>query len=134
MPHNRCPKEGSKYYLPKYEYKTVVAFCFQYNELKRKLKSIDGFHAVVNDGMPHSSGTSDPTVSDAVKRAEIQDKIDLIERVTKEHTGILYKWMIQGITDETMTYNRLKSQGIPISKNLYSNMRRKVYYHIAKHI
>lgn len=134
MPHNRAPKKGAKYYLPKYEYKTVVAFCFQYPELKRKLRDIDGFHAVVNDGMPHASGASNPTESDAIKRAEIQNKIDLIENVTKEQTGILYKWMIQGITDETMTYTRLRNQGIPVGKNLYSEMRRRVYYHIAQRL
>lgn len=134
MPHNRAPKKGAKYYLPKYEYKTVVAFCFQYPELKRKLRDIDGFHAVVNDGMPHSSGTSNPTESDAIKRAEIQSKIELIESVTKEQTGMLYHWMIQGITDETMTYNRLRNQGIPVGKNLYSEIRRRVYYHIAQRL
>lgn len=134
MPHHRAPQAGARYYLPKYEFKTVVAFCFQYPELKRKLRDIDGYHAVVNDGMPHGTGKSDPVAYDAMKRAEIQEKIDIIEQTTKEHTGILYKWMIQGITDETMTYNRLRNQGIPISKNLYSDLRRKVYYHIAQRI
>lgn len=135
MPHNRAPKEGADFYLPKYEYRTAVAFCFQYPELQRKLRNIDGFHNIVNDGMPHGTGTSDPTAYDAIKRAEIKAKIDIIEETVMETVGVvLYKWMILAVTDETMTYNRLRMAGIPLSKNLFSRMRRNIYYNVSKRI
>lgn len=134
MPHNRCPKKGSKYYLPKYEYKTVVSFCLQYPELKKKLRNFDGFHSIVNDGMPHSNNISDPTANDALIRLEIQAKIDLIENTIRKETGILYQWMIQGITDEQVTYDMLRAQGMPLNRNEYSLIRRKVYFEISKHL
>lgn len=134
MPHNRAPKKGAKYYLPKYEFKTVVSFCLQYPELKQKLRTFNGFHAIVNDGMPHGNTTSDPTANDALMRSEIQAKIDLIEQTIKKETGILYPWMIQGITDEKITYDMLRAQGMPLNRNEYSLIRRKVYFAISKHL
>ena len=136
MPHNRSPKPGSKYYLPKYEYKTVVNFCFQYQDLKTKLDALDGQHAVVNDGMPHGTDTSDPTFSEATKRMEISEKIDVIEKTTKSCAGsALYPFMLMAITDETCTYNYLRQNyDIPMGHRQFSELRRKIYYNIAKRI
>ncbi len=136
MPHNRSPKPGSKYYLPKYQYRTVVNFCLQYNELKAELKSIDGFHSSGNDGMPHGTGISDPTSGDAVRRAEIQSKIDIIEGAVRENvTGIMQKYILLSITNEYIGYQYLRvNHNVPIGQRQFSDMRRKVYYNIAKKI
>lgn len=136
MPHNRTPKPGSKYYLPKYKYKTVVNFCLQYHELKDELKAIDGWHSGSNDGMPHGTGTSDPVANDAIRRAEIQKKIDIIEESVRECvTGIMQEYVLKSITTEYVGYQYLDSMfNIPCGKNQFSDLRRKVYYTISKKI
>lgn len=133
MPHNRAPKPGAKYYLPKYRYKTVVNFCLQYQELKEELKHLDGWHSGRNDGMPRGNNVSDPTYSDAVRRKELQEKIDIIESSVREAAGFLYAYMLPGVTDENMTYNKLRTiHGIPVNHKEFSLLRRKVYYMISK--
>lgn len=136
MPHNRSPKPGSKYYLPKYKYRTVVNFCLQYHELKDELRSIDGWHSGNNDGMPHGTGTSDPVANDAIRRQEIQKKIDIIEESVRECvTGIMQPYILKSITTEYIGYQYLNTMfNIPMGQRQFSELRRKVYYHIAKKI
>lgn len=135
MPHNRMPKPGAKYYLPKYTYKTVTNFCLQYQELKDELRALDGWHSGRNDGMPRGSNTSDPTYSDAVRRVEIAKKIKLIEDTVKECSGYMYPMMIKGVTEETVTYAVLRDlYGLPLSHREYSLLRRKIYYKLSKRI
>lgn len=136
MPHNRSPKPGSKYYLPKYQYKTVVNFCLQYHELKAQLKIIDGYHSGNNDGMPHGTGISDPVSNDAIRRAEIQGKIDIIESSVRESvTGVLQKYILEAITNEGIGYTYLRTNfNIPIGQRQFSDLRRKVYCSVAKKI
>lgn len=136
MPHNRTPKPGSKYYLPKYKYRTVVNFCLQYHELKDELRSIDGWHSGNNDGMPHGTGTSDPVANDAIRREEIQKKIDIIEESVRECvTGIMQPYILKAITTEYVGYQYLNTMfNIPMGKNQFSDLRRKVYYTISKKI
>lgn len=145
MPHNRTPKPGSKYYLPKYKYRTVVNFCLQYHELKDELRSIDGWHSGNNDGMPHGTGTSDPVANDAIRRQEIQKKIDIIEESVRECVTGIYKpfqpYVMKSITTDYIGYHYLdtmfqinSSFEVPMTKNKFSELRRKVYYTISKKI
>lgn len=136
MAHARAPKPGARYYLPKYTYRTVVNFCLRYYELKDELKAIDGFRSSENDGMPHGTGVSDPTSGDAFKRAEIQQKIDIIESSVRECvTGILQPYILKSITIEYVGYEYLRTvHNIPIGKNQFTELRRKVYYKIAQKI
>lgn len=136
MAHARSPKPGSKYYLPKYTYKTVVNFCLQYNELKDELLAIDGWHSGNQDGMPHGTGTSDPVANDAIRRAEIQKKIDVIEETVRENvTGVMQPYILKSITNEYVGYQYLRTiYNIPMGQRQFSDLRRKVYYQISKKI
>lgn len=135
VPHYRCPKEGSKYYLPKYEYKTVVAFCLQYDELKAKAESYKGLRAVQMDGMPHSSTPGDPTAQAAIYGAEAARKVAIIEEAVRTAAPDMYKWILWGVTDEKITYEDLRyTHGMPCGKGLYALKRRQVYYLVAKQI
>lgn len=136
MAHNRTPKPGSKYYLPKYRYKTIVNFCYQYNELKDELRAIDGWHSGSNDGMPHGSGTSDPVASDAIRRAEIAEKIDIIESAVRENiSSVMQPYVLKWITDDHCNLDYLHTvMRCPLGKNQMVDLRRKVYFAISKKI
>ena len=136
MPHYRLPKENNQYYLPKYTFRTVVNFCFQYHELKEQLASIDGWHSGNNDGMPHGTGTSDPVANDAIRRAEIQKKIDIIEESVMECTDeVTYPFFLQAITEENHGYEFInRNVQVPMNGKEFSKVRRKIYYTIAHKI
>ena len=136
MTRIRTPKPGARYYLPKYQYRTVVNFCFQYRELKDQLQALDGWHSKGIDGMPHGNGTSDPVANEVIKREEIIRKIEIIENAVRENTNdVMYPYMIKGITEEECTYNYLANVlRIPMGKNAYTVLKRKIYYDISKYI
>jgi len=133
MPHNRAPKQGSKFYLPRAQYRYVVAFCLTYNDLRLKLIDLDGRHSHENDGMPHGSGTSDPTGREGIRRLETTRKIELIEETVREVAGpYMYAAMLASVTSE-ITYDQLRARyNLPIGRNQFSVLRRKIYWTIEK--
>lgn len=134
MPHNRRPRPGSKFFLPKYEYQTVVNFCLSYNGLKQRLNAIGGAPAIRYDGMPHGNSTGDPTANDAMLAMKLTNKIRMIEETTRECTGdSLYPPMLEFITNEAMTYDQICTRyDVPIGRRQFLTLRRKVYWEIAQ--
>lgn len=136
MPNNREPSIKDEFYLPKYQYRTAVNFCYQYKELKAEYEATDGQRGMVYDDMPHGSGTSDPAFIIGAKRAELAKKIELIEQSVLSACGsrrALYRLVLLGVTDESMTFNRLKAvYNIPVNKNQYTRIRRAIYWTVAQ--
>lgn len=137
MPHFRTPGPNSKWYLPKYKFRTVANFCLQYPELisRREILENGGIKGVKYDGMPHGSGTGDPTALHAMELDNVTRKIDIIEGTCKEVAMELAPWMLMAITDDKMTYDKLRwIHGMPISMTDYIVLRRKLYWTIAQKI
>lgn len=136
MPHNRSPKLGAKYYLPKAEYKYVVSFCLTYDELRKKLVQLNGWHSKPLDGMPHGTTKTNPTEAEALERLKVSQKIMLIEQAVLECAGKdLYRPMLFAITKEDIPLWRLKQDfGMKMGHNQFSDLRRKIYFTIAKHL
>ena len=144
---HRTPGTNSKWYLPKWEYRTVVAFCLQYKDLVKqrddlqKLIEDGGVLKGVNyDGMPHGTGVGDPTYQavlrkqlDLNKLRDVEKKIELIEGNVNRVSRELNFWMLKAVTEEDATYDKLRYEdGMPLPKNAYSCMRREIYYRISK--
>lgn len=130
----RPPKIGSAYYLPKNIFRATVAFCLSYLDLKRQLDTFTGTHSPVQDGMPRGSELSDPTAREAQRLAKIEWKISVIEGKTKQCAGdVLYPYMIRAVTEE-VGFATLQAEGIPLNRNQYTTLRRKIYYEVAKEI
>lgn len=136
MPHNRTPKPGSKWYLPKYEYRHVAAFCLTYNEMRKKLAELNGWHSHPLDGMPHGTTVSSPTENEALERMKLQQKIMLIEQATLMCAGkTLYLPMLLAITrDDTPLWKLKQDYYVPMGKNQFSTMKRQIFYTIAKQL
>lgn len=143
---HRTPGKNSKWYLPKWEYRTVVAFCLQYKDLKKQrdeLKSLIGqdvLKGVSYDGMPHGTGVGDPTYQYMVKKEAQLNKLRLTEQkiaIIESNVNLVSRelnyWMLKAITEEDATYDKLRYEdGMPLPKNAYSCMRREIYYRISK--
>lgn len=136
MPHNRSPKKSNQWYLPKAQYKYVVSFCLTYDELRKRLVELNGWHSRVMDGMPHSNTKSNPTEAEAMERLKVSQKIMLIEQAVLEVAGKeLYRPMLFAITKEDVPLWRLKQDyGVKMGKNQFSDLRRKIYFTISKYL
>lgn len=134
MSHNRAPKPGSKWYLPYDTYKYVVSFCYAYHDMKDRLKDLDGQHSHELDGMPRGTETGDPTSKEAIKRAMLQEKIDIIEYAIIDTDPFMFDWLLEGVTMRHTYYDDLVAKGLPCSKNYYSELRRQVYWRVAERI
>lgn len=134
MSHNRAPKPGSKWYLPYDTYKYVVSFCYAYHDMKDKLRDLDGMHSHEQDGMPRGTDTGDPTSREAIKRAVLQEKIEIIEYAIIDTDPLMYDWLLEGVTRRHVRYDDLQAKRIPCSKNEYANLRRQVYWRVAERI
>lgn len=130
---DRSPRPGARYYLPRNEFKYVVAFCMTYYELKIKLMET-GSRSHELDGMPHGTNVGNPTESEAIKRVGIESKIKLIEDTVRDCAGdVLYKVMLSAVTEEDMTLPKLKAiYDVPMGKNQFSMLKREIYWRIAK--
>ena len=127
----RPPARSSKYYLPKQKFLTVYHYCLQYREWKDALDSMVEVGAVTYDGMPRGSGTGDRTSSAAIKRAEIETKMKMVEDAVRDADSGIYKWLLKGVT-ENMPYKYLRTiMGIPCGHNRYFEARRRFYWLMA---
>lgn len=136
MSHNRAPKPNSRWYLPYDTYKLVVAYCYAYHDMRRRLQDLNGMHSHVQDGMPRGTTTSDPTANEAMKRMRLEEKINIIETAVIDTDPFLYDWLLEGVTRRGVTFQYLKTkkQMPVIDKNQYSDLRRQVYYRVAERI
>lgn len=126
----------SPYWLPRAKLRAARFYCFQYSEWKREYRMLLGVRgASPLTGMPGGNDLSDPTERNAVKRAELSRKIELVENTAREACSDIAEWLIMGVTNENATYEYLRvSKGIPCGKNQYYEARKRFYYLISERI
>lgn len=134
-------RKGSKneWKLGKHEYYTAYHYAMQYQEWADRLRTLtDSVGAIVSDGQPHGSGTGNPTEKLAIKRAELTEKMKVVQDTAKEATqdcDWMYIYLIRAVTDENVTWRYLRQvMGIPCGKNVYYNHRWKFYYLLSQKI
>ncbi|MCM1090562.1 MAG: hypothetical protein NC092_04595 [Butyrivibrio sp.] len=135
MPNIR-PINKNKYQISKHRFYELYHFCLQYNEWKEELanrcdtvKSIEPSAAMA----ARTNAVSDPTANLSIRRAELAQKCELIEETARETDKGLYRYILQAVTNEGVTYNYLRNvMGMPCGKNMYYNRRRKFYWLLSK--
>lgn len=124
-----------KHGISKYRYGELRNFCLQYPEWVNELKyKKDALKSKQIDGMPipPSKGGSDQTADLAIRRAELRERCELIERTAQQASGSLYKYIIQSVCyDEPMWYLR-DILGMPCSKDTFYDTRRYFFYLLDK--
>lgn len=125
-----------KYKLSRDRFRQLYYFCLQYHSWQQELKEISELNAVNVDGMPHGSTVGAPTERLAIKRAEIHNKINIVEKCAHEAGGKhLYRAILLGVTVQNCTYNWLRLNGYAYcGKNQYYEARKYFYYLLDKEI
>ena len=132
-----APTKKSKYWIPRQRYLTVIHYCLQYSEWQEEYADLaSGSVSGINyNGMPHGSGSGNPTEVKAIRMAELSKKIATVEETAKEAGGEISEWILKGVTIENATFNYLKMvTGIPCERDMYYERRRKFYWLISQKI
>ena len=137
MPDIRAElSQKNKWWIPKHAFYTAYHYALQYDDWKREYNALDGaVGAVKVDGMPHGSEVGNPTSTIGIRRAELAEKMRVIEETVKEVDEALFPWLIVAVTKEDINYNYLLTMmRIPCSRNVYYGLRRQFYYRLCKKI
>lgn len=106
-------------------------FCLRYPEMVRRLADLrNPLHAMNYDGMPHGSGTVEPTAEAAEKAADISRDCEMIEQSAIEADSEIYQWLLDAVTHgNSYTYER--AFGMPCGHGYFEKRRREFFRILA---
>lgn len=132
----RLPQEQNPWWTPKHDWNCAVQWCLRYPDWKKELDSLPD----PSKGIDYSkdkvqtSGDHDITAEMAMRRLELEAKVNLLETTAKLCMPDRTEFLIMGVTNEYITIESLLNKGMPYSKNTYYRIRQKFYHLIAKRI
>ena len=131
----KTPTRNSEFYLPAEDYRCAVHWCLRYPGWLAELAiEPDTSKAITYDKeRVQTSSNFNPVETLAIRRAELQEKKDLLERTVKEVDESIYSFLLLAVT-RGLTFRQLEARGIPCSINYFTKKRQEVYYKIAKQI
>ena len=124
-----------KYGISQKRYKELSGFCEQYPEWKDELRFNQPMAKSQRiDGMPFSNTntTSDETAELAIKRADIQSKVDMIENSAKEAAPDIWEYLIKSVCYEKSFWYMRDILMIPCSERSFYDKRRYFFYLLDK--
>lgn len=124
----------NKYHIDKHRHYELKHFCLQYPEWKRAYTafsepriSLSSTNRIPTDNLP-----GDPTANQAMIKAQLISRIEMIERVAKEADHQLYYFILKAVT-EGLSYTYLKSRlDIPCGKDMYYDRYRRFFWLLSK--
>lgn len=118
------------YAIPNEERQRLRIYCYRYPGWKKALSLLTHTSRAQRlDQVRTSTGAvGKPTEQLAIKRAALSHKTRLIEDTAKETDPLMYPFLIRGVTERKMTYEKLRAAGLAVSRNTYYDRYRKFYY------
>jgi hypothetical protein len=126
-----------KYALSKEEFLSAKYYALRYNAWLAEYNSLkDSMGAITVDDMPHAKNNiSNPTQRLAERRAELREKMEIIEQAAKDANPEIARELMIMATNYDMTFDRLKAEcDIPYESTQFYKYRRKFYYLLSKKI
>jgi hypothetical protein len=136
MSQYRIPAESNKYYLPKHTYLACVHYALQYRDWVAYLDAERDTRGAIryDKDRVQTSGDYDSTSATAIRMVEIQQKVDMIDRIIAEvgeegmdkylRLSVCYGW----------TKYQLYEKGMPCGKNYMTKLRQRFYWELSKNI
>lgn len=135
MPNVRPTRKKKEWQISKQEFYTAYHYALQYEDWNAMIEAEASLSGGNNDGMPHGTGTSDPTFQKAMRISKYADKMRLIEETVKEVAPEIYTWLLRGVTHENCTFKYLSMMmKIPCGQTYYYEKRRQFYYQLSQKI
>jgi hypothetical protein len=125
---------GKKYNISHHRFCELYHLCLQYNDWKRELaNSTNTMKSLEITDMPSAHTPHRSTEELAIRRAELTDRIRLIEESAKAADPELYAYILYAVTNEGITYEYLRRvKGMPAGKDKYYESRRRFYWILNK--
>lgn len=119
----------NKYWIGKHRHYELKHFCLQYPMWKKKYESLDEIKITsVLDRMPSANLPSDITAAYAIKKAQYNEKIKLIEQAALDTDEFLYPYLLKSVT-EGLSYTYLRNTlNIPCSRDTYYSCYRRFFW------
>ncbi|QIB68604.1 hypothetical protein Ami103574_04385 [Aminipila butyrica] len=133
---NIRPINENKYGISKHRFRELYYFCLQYPEWQEELKhNTNTVGAIITDGLPHGSNTSDSTAILAARRADLRTKCEIIEETAIKADSELHEYILKAVTTERASFNYLKMRmGLPCERDMYYDRRRKFYWLLSHEV
>lgn len=128
------PLNYYKYGISGNRFKELYYWCLQYEEWKDEIKyKRDTVKSIEITDMPSVHYESDATQQLAIRRAQLAQNCELIEKTVLDADPDIYQYLLKAVTNENITYRYLKMiMEIPCSHNTYYDRRRRFYWLLSQ--
>lgn len=124
----------NKYWIDKHRHYELKHFCLQYPTWKKVYVEIDSISAPAStlERIPTSNLPGDPTAKSAMVKAQLSERIKMIETIAREADDYLWQFILKAVT-ENLSYTHLKTKfDIPCGKDMYYDRYRKFFWLLSK--
>lgn len=124
----------NKYYIDKHRHYELKHFCLQYPIWKKAYIDLDNVGVTISsiERQPSDNSHGDPTAKKAIVRAQLIERIEMIERIAKEADDYLWQYILKAVT-ENLSYTHLKTKfDIPCGKDMYYDRYRKFFWLLSR--
>lgn len=124
----------NKYHIDKHRHYELKHFCLQYPTWKKAYVDLDNIGISLSSFERTSSSNlpGDPTAKRAIAKAQLTERIEMIERSAKEADDYLWQYILKAVT-ENLSYTHLKAKfDIPCGKDMYYDRYRKFFWLLSK--
>ncbi len=127
--------QKNKYYIPREDYLTAIHYSLRYPLWLAELDDArDTSTAIRYDKDKVQSSPNADMVFNAANRAiQISERVQLIDGIIQICAGDLEYFLRLGVC-YGLTFNQLKSKGMPCEHKKYYEMRRQYYYELSRMI
>lgn len=124
----------NKYHIDKHRHYELKHFCLQYPTWKKEYVDLGNINIAssMGDRFPMSNLPGDPTAKRAIVRAQLIERIEMVEKIAAEADRYLSQYILKAVT-ENLSYTYLKTKmGIPCGKDMYYDRYRKFFWLLSK--
>ncbi len=113
-----------EYQISGNRYRELKYFCRQYREKQSRLRSITEIGSMALVGNRSSNGTiSDHTADTAIRKAELQKDLELMEQTAMEADAEIYQYILRNVADG-VPYEYL---GVPYGRTAFFERRKRFF-------
>lgn len=124
----------NRYHISKHRYLELKHFCLQYPEWKQQYIDLSPGDLNGSSGLfLFSDGKewSDPTGVRAVELANLSQCMRIVEECCRKADDQIWHYIFRGVT-EGLSFETLKSFGIPCERDMYYDRYRRFFYILNK--
>ena len=126
--------EKNKYWIDKHRHYELKHFCLQYPTWKKAYIDLNnmGISISTAERVPSNNLPGDPTAKRAIAKAQLTERIEMVENIAREADDYLWRYILKAVT-ENLSYTHLKAKfDIPCGKDMYYDRYRKFFWLLSK--